>query len=88
MSLAGLKLYRAQGGWHHFCPGCQSIHRLPDGWRFDGNLESPTFTPSFKHSWGNKMICHYFLTAGQLVFCSDSTHRLAGQSVALPEFPG
>jgi hypothetical protein len=25
------------------------MHTLPDGWRFDGNLESPTFTPSFLH---------------------------------------
>lgn len=23
---------------------------LPDSWAFDGNLESPTFNPSFKHS--------------------------------------
>lgn len=26
------------------------MHRLPDSWTFDGNLESPTFSPSFKHS--------------------------------------
>ena len=25
------------------------MHKLPDSWKFDGNLESPTFTPSFKH---------------------------------------
>lgn len=26
------------------------MHALPDKWKFNGNLESPTFTPSFKHS--------------------------------------
>jgi len=26
------------------------MHKLPDGWVFDGNLESPTFSPSFRHS--------------------------------------
>jgi hypothetical protein len=26
------------------------MHRLPDGWTFDGNLESSTFSPSFRHS--------------------------------------
>lgn len=26
------------------------MHRLPDSWKFDGNLESPTFSPSFKHT--------------------------------------
>ncbi len=31
--------------------------------------------------------CHYFLHAGQLNFCNDSPHSLAGQSVPLPELP-
>jgi hypothetical protein len=26
------------------------MHKLPDGWAFNGNLEKPTFSPSFKHS--------------------------------------
>lgn len=26
------------------------MHKLPDSWKFDGNLTNPTFTPSFKHS--------------------------------------
>jgi hypothetical protein len=26
------------------------MHRLPDSWTFNGNVEKPTFTPSFKHS--------------------------------------
>jgi len=25
------------------------MHIMPDSWQFDGNVESPTFTPSFKH---------------------------------------
>jgi hypothetical protein len=37
------------GGFAHWCPGCEEMHKLPDGWAFDGNLEKPTFTPSFKH---------------------------------------
>jgi|SRR5579862_721653 len=46
-------LRRVKGGYGHWCPGCQEMHRLPfpSGWTFDGNLERPTFTPSFKH-WG------------------------------------
>jgi hypothetical protein len=31
--------------------------------------------------------CHYVLTGGQLQFCVDSTHALAGQTVPLPELP-
>jgi len=42
-------LRRATGGYLHWCPGCEEMHLLPDSWAFDGNLDSPTFTPSFKH---------------------------------------
>lgn len=31
--------------------------------------------------------CHYILTGGQLNFCGDSTHALAGKTVALPPLP-
>lgn len=34
-----------------------------------------------KHS----TICHSFITNGQMQFLTDSTHALAGQTVALPE---
>lgn len=81
-----------QGYWH-FCPGCGFEHRLPDTWTFDGNLDAPTFTPSFAHTWGlehigrpNKL-CHYIITAGQINYCTDSTHSLAGQTVAMPDLP-
>lgn len=33
-------------------------------------------------------VCHYILTAGQLHFCGDSTHALAGQTVPMPDLPG
>ena len=90
-------LRRTQAGWAHWCPGCDEMHVIPDGatgpkWSFDGNLEKPTFSPSVRHSWNwgpheDKETCHYFLTAGVLCFCADSTHKLAGQNVPLPEFP-
>jgi Family of unknown function (DUF6527) len=85
MSQVSSKLRRGEGRYFHWCPGCVETHPLPDGWAFDGNLDSPTFTPSFKHDWGNGKVCHYILTAGVLNFCSDSTHGLAGQSVPLPD---
>lgn len=43
-------LRRYEGGYAHWCPGCGEMHRLPDSWRFDGNLRQPTFTPSLKHT--------------------------------------
>ena len=33
------------------------------------------------------LCCHYFLHSGQLQFCGDSTHALAGLTVPLPDLP-
>lgn len=49
MSQVSSKLRHYRGGYAHWCPGCEEMHTLPDSWTFNGNLESPTFTPSFKH---------------------------------------
>ena len=32
-------------------------------------------------------VCHYFVHGGAIQFCGDSTHKLAGQTVDLPELP-
>lgn len=40
------KLRRVEGGYLFYCPGCDDIHIVGDGWQFNGNLESPTFSPS------------------------------------------
>ena len=71
-------------------------------WSFDGDVNRPTFGPSMRVSWGRfadpsyrpepgdedlSGICHYHLVDGELRFCGDSTHALAGQTVPLPELP-
>lgn len=69
-------------------------------WSFDGNLDAPTFQPSVNVRWGkfavptfvdeepgDSGVCHYFISAGRILFCADSTHPLAGQTVPLPEWP-
>lgn len=43
-------LRRAVDGYIHWCVACKEAHRLPDGWTFNGDLETPTFSPSFRHS--------------------------------------
>jgi hypothetical protein len=103
MGQAGRFLRRAAAGYVHWCPACEDVHGLPDGWAFNGDLERPTFLPSFKHTLHRfrggltpeglgigpryDHICHYMLTAGMLQFCGDCTHALAGQTVALPPLP-
>jgi hypothetical protein len=83
------KLWESTAGYWHWCPGCKTHHPLPKSWIFDGNLQSPTFNPSFlQHpSLPQHKRCHYFLHAGTLKFCSDSQHELAGKEVPLPDIP-
>lgn len=69
------------------------MHVLPwkrGGWTFDGNMEAPTFDPSFVHTWTEgdvPRVCHYVLHAGVLNFCGDSTHVLANKNVPLQPRP-
>lgn len=51
MNWVSAKLRRADGRHVHWCPACGEMHALPDkGWKFNGDLDAPTFTPSFLHS--------------------------------------
>ncbi len=50
MGQVSSKLRRGPDRYFHWCPGCEEMHPLPDSWQFNGNLENPTFTPSFLHS--------------------------------------
>lgn len=68
-------------------------------WTFNGSADSPTFAPSVRiripayvekgdPDFSNpESVCHYFLRGGTVQFCADTTHRLAGQTVALPPWP-
>lgn len=37
-------------GHAHWCQACLEMHILPSSWSFDGNVEKPTYSPSFRHS--------------------------------------
>jgi len=87
-------------GYQFTCPGCSRIHLLPVGmgtghmyphWRFNDDLEAPTFEPSIQARWdsgpGSHMnICHSFVRNGNIQFMDDCTHSLRGQTVALMDF--
>lgn len=50
MSQVSPILRRAQGRYMHWCPACEELHQLPDSWKFNGDVDRPSFSPSFKHS--------------------------------------
>jgi hypothetical protein len=85
-------------GYMYFCPGCKSHHapyisphKSPNGssWKFSGDEEKPTFSPSIltrvNRSDGKLMICHSFIVYGNIQYLDDCTHELAGQTVPIPE---
>jgi hypothetical protein len=99
--------YWELGGYGHWCPGCDCGHEInvdkPNycgaKWTFDGNTQSPTFSPSINMKINTpdmgeryqpdiaSTVCHYFIRAGQIQFCGDCTHALKGQTVPLPDVP-
>lgn len=73
------------------CPGCGSLHAVrvkgSDPWTYNGDMERPTFSPSVRCRWpssSGQQCCHFFVKDGEIQFCSDSTHELAGKAVVLP----
>lgn len=87
-----------RGVYLHSCPGCGMTHQLRSQealdsglkWEFNNDVSAPTFTPSFGHSWPNRRtgvdnVCHYNMNAGFLTFHKDSTHKLAGNVVEMPD---
>ena len=83
-------LTREDGTGHLlFCPGCKCGHMYDSRWTFNGNVDSPTFSPSMlvhHHRHGEDIVCHSFTTDGKMQFLSDSTHKLSGKTVELKDF--
>jgi len=88
--------------WCPGCERAHSIRTQGAGaWGFDGSFAVPTFSPSILVSYpgsdagqmresGHRAPparCHSFVEAGMIRFLPDSTHALAGQTVALQPFP-
>jgi hypothetical protein len=66
------------------CPGCGNWHAFDSRWRFNGDFEKPTFTPSMlvnQHKPESR--CHSFVTDGKIQFLSDCHHKYAGQTLDL-----
>ena len=74
-----------------WCPGCDYSHAFTvlengKGWTFNGDLEKPTFSPSLLCNQSHpESRCHSFVKDGMIQFLNDCHHKLAGQTVPLPE---
>lgn len=71
---------------HHWCPGCQRLHVLPDRWTRTGPDSEPTYVPSFlQHERLGP--CHYIITKGVIYFQADCFHSMAGSTIPMPDIP-
>jgi Family of unknown function (DUF6527) len=73
------------------CPGCHYAHPIEvgglDGWTWNGSLVAPTVTPSLLCNIDHpEARCHSFVTDGMIHFLGDCFHKLAGQTVEIPNW--
>lgn len=68
------------------CKGCGHSHMFNEQWTFNGNMESPTFSPSLLNYLPNGTErCHLFVREGKIEYLSDCSHHLAGQTVEMED---
>lgn len=88
-----------------YCYGCDEAHAVTldypmsgpntGPWRWDGNVEAPTFAPSVNvrpagrdpQRPQDRGRCHQVITSGMVSFCADTQHALAGQTIPMPDLP-
>jgi hypothetical protein len=80
------KLIKNSSGYIFWCPGCEEYHEFDNRWQFNGNIDSPTFSPSLLYP-EKKIRCHLFLKDGIIEFLSDCDHKLAGKNIKLEDDP-
>src|SRR5665213_3676347 len=84
-------------GLSWYCPGCQCSHwvnlrevtgdevKVPV-WKFDGNFEAPTITPSVRVVKKPTVIaCHCYITLGHIQFLEDCEHQYAGKTIPMED---
>lgn len=81
-----------------WCPACNYGHVIDVALAFNGDNDAPTFSPSVmvrskeQHVSAERVkgpvlqtVCHFSVKDGEISYFNDSTHALAGQTVALPD---
>lgn len=54
-------------------------------WTWNGDIEKPTLRPSVLSDFRphDALVCHSWITDGQIQFLNDSTHEFSGQTLDL-----
>lgn len=93
-----MKVIEQNGYWIIKCKPCgQELIPVDKGWKFNGDFEKPTFTPSVNvrcnspdhpsyNPEAKSSVCHFIITDGKIAYCGDCTHELKGQTFDLESF--
>jgi len=82
------------GSFCCWCPGCERMHSIYTKeiyhgsaiWKFNGDMEKPTFTPSLLVQYNkgeSPRRCHSYIRNGNWEFLNDCTHNLKGKTVPM-----
>jgi hypothetical protein len=58
-----------------YCPACEMLHVFDERWKFDGNFEKPTFTPSLRTSSGHYVAGSQKRPDGKCGICENAKER-------------
>lgn len=92
MTLVTVEQHEGEDYLIYDCPGCGHTHSVPaKRWNWNGSVDSPTLHPSVRHYIPvcedhpqEETICHYHIVNGEIRYCPDCRHSLAGKTVPLP----
>ncbi len=89
-----------EGIYLFHCPGCEYSHWFSTSGFTPSQREEDTEPKGPKWTWNNDKVkptvrasilvrgqytCHSFITDGKIKFLPDSTHKLSGQTIDLPD---
>jgi hypothetical protein len=72
--------------WVFFCEGCKCLHHFDSRWKFNGDVDRPTFFPSLIVSPDSiERRCHLIIKNGKIEYLSDCHHILAGKTFEMED---
>ena len=82
------------GRYAFYCPGCEHSHSVFISphvggvhWTFNGDFDSPTFSPSLLVDGSRpERRCHSFIENGHIRYLDDCHHGLKGRMVPMEKF--
>ena len=74
-----------------FCPGCGYYHWVRVSgdhpcWMWNGDVSSPTISPSLLVNQNTDQCCHSFITDGKMQYLGDCSHNYKGQTLEIPDW--